>query len=91
MLRRKPLLVACAAITIWALIQSPSAQISGSIGGDFAPKSSTGAGVPVEMAPPATTGAAGSADRKAAAAMTNESTTTLTSADKKAADAMAIK
>ena len=81
------LFVAIAALTTWAFIQSPSAQISGSTGGDLVPPPPVGTRIPKQMGGPATA-AAVAADKKAEAAMTTWPNTTLTDADRKAAAAM---
>jgi hypothetical protein len=52
--KKSTLVVAAATVAIWALVGSVSAQVSSSSGGDSAAKSSTGAGVPVDMGAPPT-------------------------------------
>jgi hypothetical protein len=71
--RKKSLFVAAASITVLALIQSPSAQNSGTAG--------TGKNLP-----PAAVSAA--ADKKAVDAMSNQTTSAPTDADRKAAATM---
>ena len=84
--RKKSLFVAAAGMAIWAFMQSPSAQISGSIGGDLAPKS-TETGSPMEMRTPPTAAEA-VANRKAEDAMTIVPNSPLTDADRRASAAM---
>jgi len=86
-LRERCLFVAIAALTTWAFIQSPSAQISGSTGGDLVPPPPVGTRIPKQMGVPATAAAA-AADKKAAAAMTTLPSPMLTDADRKATEAM---
>jgi hypothetical protein len=74
-LRSKFLFVSVASVTVLALIQSPSAQNSGTAGG-------TGKNLP-----PAAVSA--TADQKAAAAMSSQPTSAPTDADRKAAAVMA--
>jgi hypothetical protein len=74
-LRKKFLFVVAASVTVLALIQSPSAQNSGTAGG-------TGKNLP-----PAAVSA--TADKKAADGMSNQTTSAPTDADRKAAAVMA--
>jgi hypothetical protein len=78
---------AAAALTIATFLQSPSAQISGSIGGDVASPQPAGTDVTMETRVPANAAAA-AADKKAESAMTILPSAPTTDVDSKAAAAM---